>query len=127
MTPDSHLDMDELILFCMGSPETPEDAAIIDRVRAHLKQCAECSAHAAQLRTDMALVTMSVPQIAPRPEAKERLFLAAGLNAAGTTGRSASIKTFPMPVRDASASLNIPPIRPAPSAQPTPVARTRVG
>lgn len=116
MTLDPHPDMDELILFCMGSPggasNAQEDTAIIDRVRAHLQQCAECSAQAAQLRTDMALITMSAPQTAPPPEAKERLFLAAGLNLAGNTGKSASIKPFPMPVRDASASLNTPPIRP---------------
>ncbi len=104
MTPDLHPDMDDLILFCLGTPsgapESKEDAAVIARVREHLQQCPECSAEAAQLRADFSMVAMSVPQIPPPASAKERLMQAAGVSS--TAGKSASIKTFPKPTRDGS-------------------------
>lgn len=113
MTPDLHPDMDDLILFCLGTPagasESKEDAAVIARVREHLQQCPECSAEAAQLRTDFALVGMSIPQISPPPTAKERLMQAAGVSSTSSTGKSASIKTFP--VRDVSGSQGIAAVR----------------
>jgi hypothetical protein len=41
MTPDLHPDIDDLILFCLGTPsgapESKEDAAAIARVREHLQ------------------------------------------------------------------------------------------
>ena len=111
MTPDLHPDMDELILFCIGAPngapEAKEDAAVIERVRLHLQQCPECNSHAALLRADIALVAMSVPQIAPPAAAKERLFQAAGIHPGASAGKSASIKSFPTPVRDGSTSRGV--------------------
>ena len=91
MTPDLHPDMDDLILFCLGTPsgapESKEDAATIARVREHLQRCPECSAEAAQLRSDFALVAMSVPQIPPPSSAKERLMQAAGVSSADRHGQ----------------------------------------
>lgn len=111
MTPDLHPDMDDLILFCLGSPdgesESKEDAAAVEHVRQHLQQCAECSAEAAQLRADLALVAMSVPQIPPPAAAKERLMQAAGVSSAARPTSSASLKTFPPAVPEESASHGI--------------------
>jgi Anti-sigma-K factor rskA len=108
MTPELHPDMDDLILFCLGTPsgapETQEDAAVIEGVRLHLQQCPECSAEVAQLRAEFALVAISVPQVTPPPAAKERLLQAAGIHPAATTGKSASITPFPAPVRGASST-----------------------
>ena len=115
MTPDFHPDMDDLILFCLGTPsgapESQQDAATIARVREHLQRCPECSAEAAQLRADFALVSMSVPQIPPPVSAKERLMQAAGVSSATGTGKSASIKPFPKLVREGSGATGIPPVR----------------
>ena len=83
MTLDLHPELDDLILYCMSTPGSaprdPGDAAAVERVRHHLKECGECRARTALLRSDMALVTMSVPQIAPPPGAKQRLFQMAGI------------------------------------------------
>ena len=76
MTPDLHPGMDELIQYSMGML----DAAAAARVRVHLEQCAECRAQVAQLRTDLTLAAMAVPQIAPPAQAKDRLFQAAGID-----------------------------------------------
>jgi hypothetical protein len=116
MTPDLHPDTDDLILFCLGTPsgapETKEDADVIQRVRQHLQQCAQCTAEAAQLRSDFALVSMSVPQIAPPAAARERLLQAAGIQPGSSTGKSASIRNFPVPIRDASAVPDMGKVRP---------------
>jgi Anti-sigma-K factor rskA len=108
MTPELHPDMDELVLFCLGTPsgapETKEDAAVIERVRLHLQQCPECGVEVAQLRAEFALVAMSTPQVAPPPAAKDRLLEAAGIHPAANTGKSASIKPFPAPARGASST-----------------------
>jgi len=106
MTPELHPDMDDLILFCLGTPsgapETKEDAAAIERVRPHLQRCAECSAEVAQLRADFALVAMSAPQVTPPPAAKERLLQAAGVHSSTAAAKSASVDSFPAPVEDAA-------------------------
>ncbi|MES2222205.1 MAG: hypothetical protein V4587_14720, partial [Acidobacteriota bacterium] len=103
MTPDLHPDMDDLILFCLGTPsgapESKEDAAVIARVREHLQRCASCTTEAEQLHADFALVAMSVSQIPPPAAAKERLMQAAGISANSSSGKAATIKTFPTPVR----------------------------
>ena len=83
MTPDLHPELDDLILYCMSTPDStprdPGDAVAVERVRRHLKECGECRARTALLRSDMALVAMSVPQVAPPPEAKQRLFQMASI------------------------------------------------
>jgi hypothetical protein len=115
MTPDLHPDLDDLILFCLGTPsgapESKEDTATVERVRLHLQRCQECSAEAALLRADFALVAMSVTQVPPPDGAKERLMQAAGIRTAASTGKSASIKSFPAPVRDGSGSHGIAAVR----------------
>jgi hypothetical protein len=119
MTPDLHPDMDDLILFCLGTPsgapESKEDAAVIERVRLHLQGCPECSAESAQLRSDFALVALSVPQIPPPEGAKERLMQAAGVHPTASTGKPASVQPFPTPVRDDSASRGIEVVRARPT------------
>jgi hypothetical protein len=111
MTPDLHPDLDDLILFCLGmpsgAPESKEDAAVIERVREHVQRCPECSAEAAQLRSDFALVAMSVEQVSPPEAAKERLMQAAGIHLSASTGKSASVTAFPKPVRQESGSQGI--------------------
>ena len=102
MTPDLHPELDDLIFYSMGSSDEPETAAVIDRVRQHVRQCADCRSLVEDIQADMALVAMSVPQTPPPAEAKERLFQAAGIHLPGNSGRSAPIKTFPKPVSDAS-------------------------
>jgi hypothetical protein len=88
--------MDELIQYCMSSahatPGTPEDAALADRVRLHLKDCADCRAQAALLCADMTLIAMAAPQVAPPAGAKGRLFQAAGLDLAEAEARTAAAK-----------------------------------
>ncbi len=83
MTHDPHPELDELILYCMGTPDaaTPAEGTE-DRVRLHLQECAECRSRAAEMQMDMALVAMAAPQIAAPAGAKERLFRAAGLDLA---------------------------------------------
>ncbi len=81
MTPDQHPGLEELMLYCLGSPSAAAD----DPVRLHLKECAHCNAQMALLRGDMALAAMAVPQIAPPAGAKERLFQTAGLDLAQAT------------------------------------------
>ncbi|MGB8480276.1 MAG: anti-sigma factor [Acidobacteriaceae bacterium] len=106
MTPELHPDMDDLILFCLGTPagapETKEDAAAIERVRLHVQQCQECSAEVAQLSAEFALVAMSVAQVPPPASAKERLLQAAGVHSGTATDKSASVKSFPAPVEGAA-------------------------
>ena len=113
MTPDLHPDMDDLILFTLGRPSgepaSNEDAAVMERVRLHLQQCPECKAEAEQLRADFALVAMALPQVPPPAGAKERLMRAAGVPSG--ISKSASIKTFPKPVRNGSDGQGIAAVR----------------
>ncbi|HET9099127.1 MAG TPA: anti-sigma factor [Acidobacteriaceae bacterium] len=115
MTPDLHPDMDDLVLFCLGTPagepESKENAAVMERVREHLRRCPKCSAEAAQLHADLALVAMSAPQVAPPPAAKERLMRAAGISASSGTTKSASLKTFPAPIPEVPASRGVTAVR----------------
>jgi hypothetical protein len=115
MTPDFHPDMDDLILFSLGAPAgapaSKEDAAVMEQVRLHLPQCPECSTEVAQLRTDFALVALAVPQVPPPAGAKERLMQAAGVSSTAGSSKSASLKTFPKPVRDASGVHGIAAVR----------------
>ncbi len=90
MTPENHPGLDELILYSMGTPDAASDRVEMDRVRLHMKKCAECRAKVAEMRTDMALAAMTVPQFAPPAAAKERLFQAAGLNLSQAVKAAAS-------------------------------------
>ncbi len=113
MTADLHPGLDDLIQYCMGTL----DAASADRVRLHLLECADCQAQLAQLRTDLALTAMIVPQVSPPSGAKDRLFQAAGIDlpattkTAGAQGESglnvvpASENVVPMPHRRRGAAL----------------------
>lgn len=95
MTPQQHPDMDELILYCMGTPHAEGDAAASERVRQHLAECPECRAQAARLCTDLALVAMTAPQIAPPSEAKARLMKAAGVDLHTSATAAAPGKSLP--------------------------------
>lgn len=75
MTLGQHPDLDELILYCADNSD-----AAAERVRTHLRECAECRAEVERIRTDVVLATMVVPQVRPAAEAKARLFQAAGLS-----------------------------------------------
>ena len=109
MTPDLHPDMDDLILFCLGTPagapESKADAAVTEQVRVHMQRCPECSAEAAQMRSDLARMAMSVPQIPPPASAKERLMQAAGVSSASNAIKSAPLQSFTEPDRDGSAEI----------------------
>lgn len=76
MTPEIHPDPDELIQYSLGTL----DASAAARVRLHAEGCAECQQEIARLRTDLAVVAMAAPRIAPPAGAKDRLFAAAGLD-----------------------------------------------
>ncbi len=87
MTPELHPGLDELVLYCMGISGAEGDAAANDELRRHLEECAECKAQVTQLCSDMSLVAMAVPQIAPPAHAKDRLMkaVAADLAQSGAT------------------------------------------
>lgn len=68
-----HPDPDDLVLYCMQSL----DSAATAQIHAHLRECAECSASAAEFRTDMALLALASPQATPPPAARQRLLDAA--------------------------------------------------
>ena len=116
MMPGPHPEMDELILYCMGVPRAEQgsaparkvDAATVDRVRLHLKECADCRAQAALLCSDLALVAMAVPQVTPPADAKARLFKAAGVAMPQTGTSSAGVSNnnvLPMKGRRQSPGL----------------------
>lgn len=77
MTPELHPGLDELLLYCMGTPVAESDGLDREGVRHHLEGCAECRAQVSQLYAEMALVAMTAPKITPPAGAKERLIRAA--------------------------------------------------
>jgi anti-sigma-K factor RskA len=106
MTPGQHPDLDELILYLMGTLDaTAADREAMDRVRLHLKECSECRAQVAQMRTDLALAAMAVPQIAPPSGAKERLFQVAGLDLTHTVKPTVPANVIPMKQRRTNPAL----------------------
>jgi anti-sigma-K factor RskA len=70
MTDGTHIPQDDLALHALGAL-SPEEAA---RVRAHVEVCAECRHELAALSGDLALVAMSVDQVAV-PEGARARFL----------------------------------------------------
>lgn len=78
-----HPDMDDLIQYSLGVPESTASSqarANTDRVREHLRICTECRARVAEIIGDLGLLAMSAPRIEPPDGAKQRLFQAAGLD-----------------------------------------------
>lgn len=75
MTPELHPGLDELLLYCTGTPDA-EDGSANDQIRRHVQSCAECRAQVDGLCAEMALMAMSVPQVAPPATAKARLMKA---------------------------------------------------
>jgi anti-sigma-K factor RskA len=82
MTPGQHPDLEELMLYCM-EPQNAESGSVSHpQLGQHLAQCADCRAEIARLRTDLALLAMAVPQVAPPARARERLLRAVASEAA---------------------------------------------
>jgi hypothetical protein len=104
---DQHPDVDDLILYCMDTSDAATSGAVESgRVRLHLKQCAECRARVADMRTDLALTAMAVPQIAAPAGAKERLFQAAGIDLLGSApAKDVASKIVPIRPRRSSPGL----------------------
>ncbi|MGH9617420.1 MAG: anti-sigma factor [Acidobacteriaceae bacterium] len=111
MTHELHPDLDDLVLYLAGSSHDAPEAAVIERVRLHLRECWECREQVAQLSADIAHLAMSVPQIAPPLAAKKRLFQAAGIPIAENQNAPLAAKTVSIPIREASVSPAFPPGR----------------
>ncbi len=111
MTPELHPELDDLIRYCMGTPNAEDDAATTDRVRKHVAECADCRAQVAQLSSDLALVAMAVPQIAPPAGAKDRLFKAAGVKLPQSAQASATASSLRASTPPSSAT-NVLPMKP---------------
>ncbi|HET9086957.1 MAG TPA: anti-sigma factor [Acidobacteriaceae bacterium] len=76
MTPETHPGLDELILYCMGLPQAEDASVNDDQVRLHVQGCNECQAQVSRTISELSLLAMSAPQIAPPPLAKDRLMKA---------------------------------------------------
>lgn len=77
MTPGQHPDLDELILYCTGTPAGGEgEGSASEQLRQHLAKCSDCRAEIARLREELSLVAMAVPQVAPPASAREHLLRA---------------------------------------------------
>jgi hypothetical protein len=97
---DQHPDMDDLILYCMETSDAATSGAVESGgVRPHLKGCAECRARVADMRTDLALTAMAVPQIAAPVGAKARLFQAAGVALPGLAVADPTVASKIVPIR----------------------------
>jgi anti-sigma-K factor RskA len=71
MNTNGHLEAD-LALYAMGGLDAAERAA----VEHHLEECATCRRELQELRGDMALLSLTAPESAPPPRARERLLAA---------------------------------------------------
>jgi anti-sigma factor ChrR (cupin superfamily) len=65
---------DDLALFAMHSLE-PAD---VSRISGHLGACISCRTELQRIRTDLAAVALTAPEVAPPPRARERLFAEIG-------------------------------------------------
>lgn len=111
MTPELHPELDDMILYCMGTLDAEDGTTTSERVRKHVAECAECRAQVALLTADMALMAMAVPQIAPPAGAKDRLFKAAGVTLSQTTHTSLAASSLPAGA-SGSSSTNVLPMQP---------------
>ena len=111
MTPELHPELDDLILYCMGTLDAEGGTATSDRVRKHVAECADCRAQVAFLSTDMSLMAMAVPQIAPPAGAKDRLFKAADVKLSQSTQTIAAANSLPARA-SAPSTTNVLPMQP---------------
>jgi len=68
MTDNQHIDQEDFALYAMKLL-SPEEAAAID---AHLAGCGECLTAYHEAQNDLAIVSLSVEQVAPAPEIRAR-------------------------------------------------------
>jgi hypothetical protein len=61
---------DDLTLFAMHSLESAD----LSRVSEHLASCVSCRGELQRIRTDLAAVALTVPEVSPPPRVRERLF-----------------------------------------------------
>lgn len=110
MTPELHPGLDELILYCMGIAGAEDDAAASSQLRRHVEGCAECQAQVSYLLSDMSLVAMAVPQVAPPARAKDRLMAAVGadLTQSGAAPGVVTGAAAPLPTHVAATSTVLP-------------------
>jgi len=106
MTPQLHPELDELILYCMGTPNAQGENTANSELRRHLETCPECRAQVSQLCSDLSLVALAVPQIAPPAGAKNRLMQAVAASSKNTSSVApASFNVLPMKPRRHSPGL----------------------
>lgn len=96
MTDGRHIPQDELALYAMQAL-TPGEAA---EVREHVRTCAECREELARAQGDLALVAMSVEQVAA-PEGARARFLARVAADSGTSVETRKAAVVAMPARRA--------------------------
>jgi anti-sigma-K factor RskA len=61
---------DDLALYAMHSLESAD----LSRISGHLGSCISCRTELQRIRTDLAAVALTAPEIAPSPRVRERLF-----------------------------------------------------
>ncbi len=65
---------DDLALYAMHSLESAE----VSRISGHLGSCISCRTELQRIRTDLAAVAFTAPEVAPPPRVRERLFAEIG-------------------------------------------------
>ena len=65
---------DDLALFAMHSLESAE----VSRISEHLGSCISCRTELQRIRTDLAAVALTAPEVAPSPRVRDRLFAEIG-------------------------------------------------
>lgn len=110
MTPETHPGLDELILYCMGLPLAEDASVSSDQVRLHVQACPECQAQVSRTLSELSLLAMSAPQVAPPPLAKDRLMKAVSADMAQSVPSAAS-NAIPSDARQTDPS-NVVPMKP---------------
>jgi len=90
MSDRAHIPQEDLALYAMHSLSAEESA----EVRAHVDDCAECSAELAELLSDLALVAMSVEQHPVPAGARERLMEKVAADAAAEGRKPATVTSI---------------------------------